>query len=188
SWREVSHRHAAPRRRRRALGRVRGHRAAIAPLFHLDLGQYRPPAHPGHGEARGPRRQHRVDPDPPPAPAQPGGRAPQGLDSNCRGTRADAHIVRETNPTGARRGPFLAVWVAMMGAMMIPSLVPTLTRDRPALESPPSGPAPDRLAALGGGGEGGGGLLRSVGDDGRGGLRREYRGGGCGAAVADAGP
>jgi predicted metal-binding membrane protein len=34
---------------------------------------------------------------------------------------------------------FLAMWVAMMGAMMIPSLVPTLARDRPALESP--GPA-----------------------------------------------
>src|SRR5207249_698842 len=45
---------------------------------------------------------------------------------------------------------FLAMWVAMMGAMMIPSLVPTLTRDRSALESP--GPAPDRLAALGGAG------------------------------------
>ena len=116
--------------------------------------------------------------------------------------------MRETNPTGARRGPFLAVsallfvasaagtilssramaeemampggwtmsmawmpmpgetrlaaaagflamWVAMMGAMMIPSLVPTLTRDRPALESP--GPAPDRLAALGGAGRAGAG-------------------------------
>ena len=34
---------------------------------------------------------------------------------------------------------FLAMWVAMMGAMMIPSLVPTLARDRPAFESP--GPA-----------------------------------------------
>jgi predicted metal-binding membrane protein len=45
---------------------------------------------------------------------------------------------------------FLAMWVAMMGAMMIPSLVPTLTRDRPTLES--SGPAPDRLAALAGAG------------------------------------
>jgi predicted metal-binding membrane protein len=45
---------------------------------------------------------------------------------------------------------FLAMWVAMMGAMMIPSLVPTLARDRPALESP--GPAPDRLAALAGAG------------------------------------
>ena len=116
--------------------------------------------------------------------------------------------MRETNPTGARRGPFLAVsallfvasaagtilssramaeemampggwtmsmawmpmpgetrlaaaagflamWVAMMGAMMIPSLVPTLTRDGPALESP--GPAPDRLAALGGAGRAGAG-------------------------------
>ena len=31
---------------------------------------------------------------------------------------------------------FLAMWVAMMGAMMMPSLVPTLARDRPALESP----------------------------------------------------
>ena len=31
---------------------------------------------------------------------------------------------------------FLAMWVAMMGAMMIPSLVPTLARDRPAVESP----------------------------------------------------
>jgi predicted metal-binding membrane protein len=31
---------------------------------------------------------------------------------------------------------FLAMWVAMMGAMMLPSLVPTLTRDRPAVESP----------------------------------------------------
>jgi predicted metal-binding membrane protein len=41
---------------------------------------------------------------------------------------------------------FLAMWVAMMGAMMIPSLVPTLTRDRPALES--AGPGPDPLAAL----------------------------------------
>src|SRR5439155_1567037 len=30
-------------------------------------------------------------------------------ESNCRRARADAHIVRETNPTGARRGPFLAV-------------------------------------------------------------------------------
>ena len=97
--------------------------------------------------------------------------------------------MRETNPTGARRGPFLAVsallfvasaagtilwsramaeemampggwtmsmawmpmpgetrlaaaagflamWVAMMGAMMIPSLVPTLARDRPTVASP----------------------------------------------------
>ncbi len=107
--------------------------------------------------------------------------------------------MRETNPTGARRGPFLAVsallfvasaeemampggwtmsmawmpmpgetrlaaaagflamWVAMMGAMMIPSLVPTLTRDRPALESP--GPTPDRLAALGGAGRAGAGYF-----------------------------
>jgi len=47
---------------------------------------------------------------------------------------------------------FLAMWVAMMGAMMIPSLVPTLARDRPALESPR--PAPDPLAALGGAGAG----------------------------------
>jgi predicted metal-binding membrane protein len=31
--------------------------------------------------------------------------------------------------------------VAMMGAMMIPSLVPTLARDRPALESPSFAPA-----------------------------------------------
>ena len=31
---------------------------------------------------------------------------------------------------------FLAMWVAMMGAMMMPSLVPTLARDRLALESP----------------------------------------------------
>src|SRR2546422_2214343 len=31
---------------------------------------------------------------------------------------------------------FLAMWVAMMGAMMIPSLVPTLTQDCPTLESP----------------------------------------------------
>src|SRR5437870_4647589 len=189
SGREVSHRHAAPGRRRRALGRIPGDRASLAPLLHLAVGQYRPPAHRGYGGARGPRRQHRVDPDPPPAPAQPAGRTPQGLDSDCRGTRADAHIVTETNATGARRGlfltlsallfvasaagtilwsramaegmampggwtvsmawmpmpgetrlaaaaGFLAMWVAMMGAMMMPSLVPTLARDRPALESP----------------------------------------------------
>jgi predicted metal-binding membrane protein len=43
---------------------------------------------------------------------------------------------------------FLVMWAAMMGAMMIPSLVPTLARDRPALES--LGPVPDRLAALAG--------------------------------------
>ena len=47
---------------------------------------------------------------------------------------------------------FLTMWVAMMGAMMIPSLVPTLARDRLALESPLSGLAPDGLAALGGAG------------------------------------
>jgi predicted metal-binding membrane protein len=45
---------------------------------------------------------------------------------------------------------FLAMWVAMMGAMMLPSLVPTLALDRPASES--AGPAPDRLAALAGAG------------------------------------
>jgi predicted metal-binding membrane protein len=36
---------------------------------------------------------------------------------------------------------FLAMWVAMMGAMMMPSLVPTLARDRPALEAPGLAPA-----------------------------------------------
>jgi len=36
---------------------------------------------------------------------------------------------------------FLAMWVAMMGAMMIPSLVPTLARDRPAVESSGFAPA-----------------------------------------------
>src|SRR2546428_12898693 len=38
---------------------------------------------------------------------------------------------------------FLAMWVAMMGAMMMPSLVPTLARVAP------TGPAPDGLAGLG---------------------------------------
>src|SRR5438128_1685953 len=108
SRREVSHRHAAPGCERRTLGRIPGHRASIAPLLHLGLGQYRPPAHRRYGRAQGPRRQHRVDPDPPPAPAQPGGRAPQGLDSDRRGTRAGAHGVTETNATGARRALFLA--------------------------------------------------------------------------------
>src|SRR3989449_5284603 len=56
-----------------------------------------------------PRRHHRVDPDPPPAPAQPAGRTPQGLDSDCGGTRADAHIVTESNATGTRRGLFLTL-------------------------------------------------------------------------------
>src|SRR2546427_704744 len=113
---EVSHRHAAPGRRRRALGRIPGHRASIAPLLHLALGQYRPPAHPGHGGARGPRRHHRVDPDPPPAPAQPAGRTPQGLDSDCGGTRADAHIVTESNATGTRRGLFLTLSALLFAA------------------------------------------------------------------------
>jgi predicted metal-binding membrane protein len=44
---------------------------------------------------------------------------------------------------------FLAMWVAMMGAMMMPSLVPTLARDRPALEAP--GLAPDGLGRAGAG-------------------------------------
>src|SRR5207245_9667344 len=77
-------------------------------LLHLALGEHRPPAHRGDGGARGPRRQHRVDPDPPPAPAQPIGRAPEGLDSDRRGARADAHIVMETNAPEARRALFLA--------------------------------------------------------------------------------
>ena len=47
----------------------------------------------------------------------------------------------ETRLTAA--AGFLAMWVAMMGAMMIPSLVPTLARVAP------TGPAPDGLAGLG---------------------------------------
>src|SRR5207245_8526691 len=108
SGREVSHRHAAPVFERRSLGTVPGDRAAIAPLLLLALGKHRPPAHRGDGGARGPRRQHRVDPDPPPATAQPIGRAPEGLDSDRRGTRADAHIVMETNAPEARRALFPA--------------------------------------------------------------------------------
>ena len=47
----------------------------------------------------------------------------------------------ETRLTAA--AGFLAMWVAMMGAMMMPSLVPTLARVAP------TGPAPDGLAGLG---------------------------------------
>src|SRR5438309_10741693 len=36
----------------------------------------------------------------------------------------------------AAASAFLTMWVAMMGAMMIPSLVPTLARDRPTVASP----------------------------------------------------
>src|SRR2546422_3716228 len=63
-----------------------------------------------------PRRHHRVDPDPPPAPAQPAGRTPQGLDSDCGGTRADAHIVTESNATGTRRGLFLTLSALLFAA------------------------------------------------------------------------